>query len=835
MANKLTKLLAVAIFLVSLNAFSVALTPLITISTNHVSATSGTTITPVTITNIGEPALLYSISPAISNGLSFNAATGTISGTPIASSDPVTYTVTAFGLFFFFSDTATVVIAVGVGDINLALGKHATQTSIYLYHSIVPVAGYAVDGNTDGYFLNQSTTHTKLEYKPWWQVDLGSQKKINKIIIYNRTDCCVNRLSTYRVSISNEADFSTHTYQQDFHVAPNPKKTITLDMPGKQGRYVKIQLPTWGYLSLAEVQVMGTDPVHFSEVDYSSAQSDFGGVNNAPNYPNRSAFAAFKDDRAISIMAWGNLTSGGKKVPTAIDLGYTKLYSNSAAFAILKTNGLIETWGDLKYGGKNAPNAPNGSGHTKIYSTTSAFAALTRDGSIKAWGNPHSGGAGAPSGSGYTKIYSNRKAFAALTRNGSIKTWGFPYFGGKNAPNVPTGKGYTKVYSTGSAFAALKANGSIKAWGKPNSGGKKAPSGRGYTDIYSTTDAFAALKANGLIKAWGNPDSGGADAPTGKGYTKIYSNPYAFAALKADGSIKAWGDFDFGGGKAPAGKGFIRIYSNAYAFAALKADGSIKAWGDPKFGGKKAPTDKGYIKIYSTDQAFAALKDDGSITSWGELGGSWDDSGSLWGVWEDLEHKPRNVPTDKGYTKIYSNAFAFSAVKPDGSIRTWGDPGYGGSYASGYNLALGKPATQSSTYPNAMPTIAGSAVDGNTDGEFLNKSTTHTNDEQGAWWQVDLGSRKKISQIIIYNRTDCCVDRLSNYQVSISDKADFSTHTYQQDFHVTPNPKKIIQLNGSDKQGRYVRIQLLDKNYLSLAEVQVIGTDFQVINTDLYK
>jgi archaellum component FlaG (FlaF/FlaG flagellin family) len=39
--------------------------------------------------------------------------------------------------------------------------------------------------------------------------------------------------------------------------------------------------------------------------------------------------------------------------------------------------------------------------------------------------------------------------------------------------------------------------------------------------------------------------------------------------------------------------------------------------------------------------------------------------------------------------------------------------------------------------------------------------------------------------------------RLSNYQVSISDKADFSTHTYQQDFHVAPNPKKIIQLDAS--------------------------------------
>ncbi|VVM24676.1 hypothetical protein BSPWISOXPB_6545 [uncultured Gammaproteobacteria bacterium] len=48
------------------------------------------------------------------------------------------------------------------------------------------------------------------------------------------------------------------------------------------------------YLSLAEVQVMGVDPLHFAEVDYSSVQNDFDGVNNAPNYANRRAFAALK-------------------------------------------------------------------------------------------------------------------------------------------------------------------------------------------------------------------------------------------------------------------------------------------------------------------------------------------------------------------------------------------------------------------------------------------------------------------------------------------------------------------------------------------------------------
>jgi hypothetical protein len=35
-----------------------------------------------------------------------------------------------------------------------------------------------------------------------------------------------------------------------------------------------------------------------------------------------------------------------------------------------------------------------------------------------------------------------------------------------------------------------------------------------------------------------------------------------------------------------------------------------------------------------------------------------------------IKNKTTNAPTDKGYTEIYSNAFAFTAVKPDGSIRT---------------------------------------------------------------------------------------------------------------------------------------------------------------------
>jgi hypothetical protein len=46
-----------------------------------------------------------------------------------------------------------------------------------------------------------------------------------------------------------------------------------------------------------------------------------------------------------------------------------------------------------------------------------------------------------------------------------------------------------------------------------------------------------------------------------------------------------------------------------------------------------------------------------------------------------------SAPYDKDYTEIYSNSFAFVALKADGSITAWGKAGWGGTGApddSGY-------------------------------------------------------------------------------------------------------------------------------------------------------
>jgi hypothetical protein len=53
---------------------------------------------------------------------------------------------------------------------------------------------------------------------------------------------------------------------------------------------------------------------------------------------------------------------------------------------------------------------------------------------------------------------------------------------------------------------------------------------------------------------------------------------------------------------------------------------------------------------------------------------------------QNLNHPtPRLIHQLAGndYTKIYSNARAFAALKADGSIKAWGDPSFGGASEGG--------------------------------------------------------------------------------------------------------------------------------------------------------
>jgi hypothetical protein len=173
------------------------------------------------------------------------------------------------------------------------------------------------------------------------------------------------------------------------------------------------------------------------------------------------------------------------------------------------------------------------------------------------------------------------------------------------------------------------------------------------------------------------------------------------------------------------------------------------------------------------------------------------------------------------------------AIRPDPGAR-WGAAALTtfqlakSSFAS--HLAVGKPAAQSSTLAT-YAAAAMAAVDGNLDGDFFKGSVASTNRDPNAWWQVDLGASQAVGSVVIWNRTDCCISRLSDYWVFVSDtpfRPSDTPATLQKragtwKSHQTsaPNPSTTIAV--SAVKGRYVRVQLTGTDYLSLAEVQVFG------------
>ena len=151
---------------------------------------------------------------------------------------------------------------------------------------------------------------------------------------------------------------------------------------------------------------------------------------------------------------------------------------------------------------------------------------------------------------------------------------------------------------------------------------------------------------------------------------------------------------------------------------------------------------------------------------------------------------------------------------------------------SGQNVALRQPAMQSSwghSWGNAQH-----AVDGNTSGDYWAFSTTHTDgavNPNGSWWQIDLGRTVNVATVRLWNRTDCCPDRLFPGKVFVSatpfvsdDPAVLAATPGVVSFDLATDPgTPSIDLTVG-AQVRYVRVQLPGSGrILSLAEVEVLA------------
>jgi hypothetical protein len=129
------------------------------------------------------------------------------------------------------------------------------------------------------------------------------------------------------------------------------------------------------------------------------------------------------------------------------------------------------------------------------------------------------------------------------------------------------------------------------------------------------------------------------------------------------------------------------------------------------------------------------------------------------------------------------------------------------------NLALGKPAQQSSTYSGAYP--ASNGVDGRKD----DGSMFHTGIERNPWWQVDLQGNYALSYIMLYNRTGCCAERERTVQVLLSQDG----RNWRTIYSHNGTDFRELRVEAGGRQARYVRVQLAEQNYFHLQEVEVYG------------
>ena len=136
------------------------------------------------------------------------------------------------------------------------------------------------------------------------------------------------------------------------------------------------------------------------------------------------------------------------------------------------------------------------------------------------------------------------------------------------------------------------------------------------------------------------------------------------------------------------------------------------------------------------------------------------------------------------------------------------------------NIALDKPTSQSST---AHSGESSRAVDGNNDGSWWIGSTTHTHWTSGNWWKVDLEESYEINDIVVYNRKDCCQDRLQDFIVTIYNQGEV-VWTYQNPEGI-PGDETYVHIGYVEGDAVMISLPDTKSTALSLAEVEVYGRE----------
>ena len=172
--------------------------PDISLSTTTIVASVATAITAITVSNNGGTAT-YSISPALSEGLSFATNNGTISGIPSATATLQIYTITASNVTN--SDSATLSITVNIAAPNISLSTTTITAVVGIY---VDISATNTGGVVDLYSIAPSITNN-LSFNAATGSILGTPSASATAIIYTITATNITNSDSATLSITVNA------------------------------------------------------------------------------------------------------------------------------------------------------------------------------------------------------------------------------------------------------------------------------------------------------------------------------------------------------------------------------------------------------------------------------------------------------------------------------------------------------------------------------------------------------------------------------------------------------------------------------------------------------
>ena len=704
---------------------------------------------------------------------------------------------------------------------NLALNKIASQSSTYG----VGHASLAIDGNTQGSSpWSADLQHTQAESEPWWEVDLGQSSNIQQVNIYNRSDCCQNRVRDFYILGSNEA-FSPTDSLSDLinsssvtaHFVAGQIGAVGNIILSLQARYIRIQLTSQDIaLHMAEVEIMGcasdtTDPCSGTEAVVITPAGPFTtdqGIQQLVANPLAGTWSGSADSNGNFDPSQG---VGLYDAIYTVDFGNGCVKADTLQIEVTETDtsGICSTSTNLAlnqvatqsstYGGGLASLAVDGD--TTGNSPWSANLQHTQT-EYQPWWEVD---LGQQSDIDQVNIYNRSDCCQNRVRDFYILV--------SDAPFSPTDS-LSEILNSPQVAVHFVA-GQIGVLGQI----PFEVSGR-YVRIQLTNPDLmlhmAEVEVMGCPNTTPDPCEGTesvAITPAGpfmtdQGIQQLVASPIGGTW---SGSADSNGNFDPSVG---AGS-YSVIYTVDFGNGCVKADTitiEVNDPSDPCSGTETVVITP--VGPFTTDQGIQQL-----VAS--PLGGTWSGSADTNGNFDP------SVGAGS-YSVIYTVDFGNGCINAD-TLQLGVTEADTGACTTPINLALNQSVSQSSTYGGGLASLA---VDGDTTGNSpWSANLQHTQTEYQPWWEVDLGQQSDIDQVNIYNRSNCCQNRVRDFYILVSDAPISPTDSLsellnspQVTAHFVAGQIGALGEIPFEVSGRYVRIQLTNPDLmLHMAEVEVMG------------